>query len=88
MLLVSRPLKLCILGFFWFLPRRTLLECDFFNAPPNATTQGQLDHGYKHFKAFLTRRGISCSQPPFTEKMVPLRKLISSVGDHGRFARF
>lgn len=46
--------------------RMTLVECEHFGP---GSVQARLDASYKRFTEFCRRCKISCSQPPFTEKM-------------------
>ena len=48
----------------------TLVECGYFDPATERSLQHHLDLAYDSFKRFIAERKISCSQPPFQEKMV------------------
>lgn len=47
------------------------MEANYWGQPADMELQQHLDEVYKHFRAWLRSRKISCSQGPFTVKSVP-----------------
>lgn len=68
-LLLSPALSNCSSDLM-LLPRMTLVEEEHFGSAAESVQQ-RLDTAYNAFSSFCKSRKISCSQPPFTEKMVP-----------------
>ena len=66
--------------FFWRLlpvfPRMLLAQASYFADYQTESLQDILDVAYRRFRAFCRERKISCSQPPFTVKLVAGSHLI------------
>ena len=70
----------CWLFFFWwkgplvihfFYLRNVLLRAGVFGNDAHLSMAVKLARAYEKFKSWQSSRGIRCSQPKFTEKMVP-----------------
>ena len=57
--------------------RKLLLDIGFFT-PKNEKLSFKLAMAYKDFKGWCSENKVSCSQPPFTEGLVPCLKFIGS----------
>jgi hypothetical protein len=58
-------------GHHFFYLRNVLLRAGVFGNDAHLSMAVKLARAYEKFKSWQSSRGIRCSQPKFTEKMVP-----------------